>query len=90
MTVLDGEVSFNASALQECRVEICNAIYGPSNPDICGIGVRSPSHFHRNGDLYGLYLEIMRQDSNSYGAVRSRLRHAIGPRYRASSSCGLG
>ena len=43
VSLLESETSFNATALTACRVQICNAVYGYGNPDISGIGVRSPN-----------------------------------------------
>lgn len=34
--------NFNNAELEACRTAICLAVYGSGNPDISGIGVRSP------------------------------------------------
>lgn len=36
---LRSETEFKTAQLQDCRPEICQAVYGTGNPDISGIGV---------------------------------------------------
>ncbi|KAF4471853.1 hypothetical protein FALBO_1219 [Fusarium albosuccineum] len=36
---VESQTQFVTSKLQECKAEICNAVYGTGNPDISGIGV---------------------------------------------------
>ncbi|KPM42935.1 hypothetical protein AK830_g3626 [Neonectria ditissima] len=38
LKALKRETEFDAALLQDCKVEICNAVYGIGNPDISGIG----------------------------------------------------
>ncbi|KAK7436461.1 hypothetical protein CaCOL14_003809 [Colletotrichum acutatum] len=36
---LRSETSLNESSLENCRIQICHALWGESNPDISGIGI---------------------------------------------------